>query len=256
MRQIKSLTYGSGQIGRRRSDSGATLDMDAADSEIVASTPLFRGMSPQMSQPLVGNSTPRRYEKGTMLFHQGEPATAFFIILDGWVKIYRTTPDGLEVVLHVFKRGETFAEAAMFLGGRYPASAETVAPSRLLKIDGEVFRARIRERPELAMSMLASASYQLKMLVEQIEQIKVRSAPQRIADFMIRIAPAREGPVVLELPFEKSLLANRLGMKPESFSRALARLRAHGVTVDREIVKIADVGRLVSFVEYTQDEET
>ncbi len=236
-------------------DSGAALKMDAADSEIVASTPLFRGMSPQMSQTLIGNSSPRRYEKGAMLFHQGEPALAFFIILDGWVKIYRTTPDGLEVVLHVFKRGETFAEAAMFLGGRYPASAETVAPSRLLKIDGETFRARIRERPELAMSMLASASYQLKMLVEQIEQIKVRSAPQRIADFMIRIAPTREGPVVLELPFEKSLLANRLGMKPESFSRALARLRAHGVTVDREIVKIADVGRLVSFVEYTQDEE-
>lgn len=229
--------------------------MDAADSEIVASTPLFRGMAPQMSQTLVGNSTPRKYEKGAMLFHQGEPATAFFIILDGWVKIYRTTSDGLEVVLHVFKRGETFAEAAMFLGGRYPASAETVAPSRLLKIDGETFRARIKERPELAMSMLASASYQLKMLVEQIEQIKVRSAPQRIADFMIRIAPSREGPVVLELPFEKSLLANRLGMKPESFSRALARLRAHGVTVDREIIKIADVGRLVSFVEYTQDED-
>ena len=72
---------------------------------------------------------------------------------------------------------------------------------------------------------------------------------------MIRIAPSREGPVVLELPFEKSLLANRLGMKPESFSRALARLRAHGVTVDREIVKIDDVGRLVSFVEYSQDED-
>jgi CRP-like cAMP-binding protein len=103
--------------------------------------------------------------------------------------------------------------------------------------------------------MLASASYQLKMLVEQIEQIKVRSAPQRIADFMIRIAPVREGPVVLELPFEKSLLANRLGMKPESFSRALGRLRAHGVTVDREIINIADVGRLVSFVEYSQDED-
>ena len=144
----------------------------------------------------------------------------------------------------------------MFLGGRYPASAETVAPSRLLKVDGEAFRSRIKERPELAMSMLASASYQLKMLVEQIEQIEVRSAPQRIADFMIRITPSREGPVVLELPFEKSLLANRFRvMKPESFSRALARLRAHGVTVDREIVKIADVSRLVSFVEYSQDED-
>ena len=230
--------------------------MEVVDSDIIASTPLFRGLSPQMSRTLVGKSVPRAYEKGTMLFHQGEPASAFFIILDGWVKIYRTTTDGLEVVLHVFKRGESFAEAAMFLGGRYPASAETVAPSRLLKIDGEGFRARIRERPELAMSMLASASYQLKMLVEQIEQIKVRSAPQRIADFLIRITPAREGSAVVELPFEKSLLANRLGMKPESFSRALRRLRSYGVTVDREIVEIADVGRLLSLVEYAQDDET
>jgi CRP-like cAMP-binding protein len=230
--------------------------MDVVDNDIVAATPLFRGLSPQMSQTLVGKSVPRAYDKGAMLFHQGEAAASFFIILDGWVKIYRTTPDGLEVVLHVFKRGESFAEAAMFLGGRYPASAETVAPSRLLKIDGEAFRARIRERPELAMSMLASASYQLKMLVEQIEQIKVRSAPQRIADFLIRIAPEREGSAVVELPFEKSLLANRLGMKPESFSRALRRLRSYGVTVDREVVKIADVGRLLSLVEYAQDDET
>ena len=105
------------------------------------------------------------------------------------------------------------------------------------------------------MSMLASASYQLKMLVEQIEQIKVRSAPQRIADFLIRVTPAREGSAVVELPFEKSLLANRLGMKPESFSRALRRLRSYGVTVDREIVKIADVGRLLSLIEYAQDDE-
>lgn len=230
--------------------------MNAIDNEIIAATPLFRGLSSDMSETLVGRAIPRVYEKGSMLFHQGEPASAFFIILDGWVKLYRTTPDGLEVVLHVFKRGEAFAEAAMFLGGRYPASAETVAPSRLLKIDGEAFRSRIRERPELAMSMLASASYQLKMLVEQIEQIKVRSAPQRIADFLIRIAPTREGAAVVELPFEKSLLANRLGMKPESFSRALGRLRSYGVTVDREVVRIDDVGRLLILVEYAEDDES
>jgi CRP-like cAMP-binding protein len=230
--------------------------MNAIDNEIIAATPLFRGLSSEMSETLVGRAIPRVYEKGSMLFHQGEPASAFFIILDGWVKLYRTTADGLEVVLHVFKRGEAFAEAAMFLGGRYPASAETVAPSRLLKIDGEAFRLRIRDRPELAMSMLASASYQLKMLVEQIEQIKVRSAPQRIADFLIRIAPTREGAAVVELPFEKSLLANRLGMKPESFSRALSRLRSYGVTVDREVVRIDDVGRLLTLVEYAEDDDS
>jgi CRP-like cAMP-binding protein len=229
--------------------------MDAADWDIVKSTPLFGAMSAQTAQALVGNATPRQYEKGATLFLQGEPAAAFFIVLDGWVKIYRTTPDGLEVVLHVFKSGETFAEAAIFLGGRYPASGETVSPSRLLKIDGKNFRARIEERPALAMSMLASASYQLKFLVEQIEQIKVRSAPQRIADFMVRMTQVRKGSAVIELPFEKGLLANRLGMKPESFSRALAQLRTHGVTVDRGTVKIADVGRLLTFVEYAPEDE-
>lgn len=229
--------------------------MDPADWDIVKSTPLFGAMPFQTAQVLVGNTIPRPYEKGATLFLQGEPATAFFIVLDGWVKIYRTTPDGLEVVLHVFKRGETFAEAAIFLGGRYPASGETVAPSRLLRVEGTAFRSRIEERPALAMSMLASASYQLKFLVEQIEQIKVRSAPQRIADFMVRLTPVRKGPAIIELPFEKGLLANRLGMKPESFSRALANLRAHGVTVERGTVSIADIGRLLSFVEYAPEDE-
>ncbi len=230
--------------------------MDASDWEIIRSTPLFGAMTPQMAKTLVGHPTPRCYEKGTTLVIQGEPASAFFIILEGWVKIYRTTPDGLEVVVHVFRGGETFAEAAIFLGGHYPASAETVSPARLLRIDGAAFRSRIEEQPSLAMSMLASASYQLKFLVEQIEQMRVNSAPQRIADFMIGLTDRRAGPATIELPFEKGLLANRLGMKAESLSRALAQLRQYGVTVDREIVKIDDVERLAKFVERSHCSET
>jgi CRP-like cAMP-binding protein len=229
--------------------------MDPADWTILRSTPLLSGMPQDAVLGLVGSVSPRAYEKGAVLFHQGQPAGAFFVVLDGWVKIYRTTPDGLEVVLHIFKRGETFAEAAMFLGGRYPASAETVSTARLLRIDGNAFRTRIREQPELALSMLAAASYQLKFLVEQIEQIKVRSAPQRIAEFIMRLIEAREGRAVVELPFEKGLIANRLGMKPESFSRALAKLRSMGVTVDREVVEIADVARLATFIEFAEEED-
>lgn len=228
--------------------------MDPADWHIVRSTPLLTGMPQDIVQDLAGGLVPRAYEKGAPLFHQGQAADAFFVILEGWVKIYRTTSDGLEVVLHVFKRGETFAEAAMFLGGRYPASAETVSAARLVRIDGNAFRTRIRNQPELALSMLAAASYQLKSLVEQIEQIKVRSAPQRIAEFILRLADGQEGRAIVELPFEKGLIANRLGMKPESFSRALARLRPLGVSVERDVVEIADMARLAAFVEFTGDD--
>ncbi len=97
--------------------------------------------------------------------------------------------------------------------------------------------------------MLASTSYHLKALVEQIEQIKILSAPQRLADFLIRLSSVREGPAEIELPYEKSLIASRLGMKPESLSRALAKLRPLGVSVDRERVSIVDMRLLLQFVE-------
>jgi CRP-like cAMP-binding protein len=171
------------------------------------------------------------------------------VVLDGWVKVFRTTHDGHEAVVGVFRRGETFAEAAIFLGGRYPVSAEVTTKARLLRVDGELLRKRIREQPDLALSMLASASYHLKALVEQIEQIKLLSAPQRIADFLVRLAPVKCGSCHIELPYEKALIANRLGMKPESLSRALAKLRPLGVGVDRETVSVVDVGLLISYVE-------
>lgn len=223
--------------------------MDPHDWLIVRSTPLFGAMPQEVAQSVIGNQAVRSCEKGTLLFQQGEAAGCFFVVLDGWVKLFRTTPDGNEAVVGVFRRGETFAEAAIFLGGRYPVSAEVVTASRLLRVDGELLRKRIREQPDLALSMLASASYHLKALVEQIEQIKLLSAPQRIADFLVRLCPVKDGGCTIELPYEKALIASRLGMKPESLSRALAKLRPLGVMVDRETVSIVDVGLLVSYVE-------
>ena len=113
-------------------------------------------------------------------------------------------------------------------------------------------RRRIREQPDLALSMLASSSYHLKALVEQIEHIKLLSAPQRIADFLLRLCPVREGGCTIELPYEKALIANRLGMKPESLSRALGKLRPLGVSVDRENVTIVDIALLKQFIESTE----
>lgn len=223
--------------------------MDTRDWQIVRSTPLFSRMPQEAAQSLIGGQPVRAYEKGSVLFQQGQQAESFYVVLDGWVKLFRITPEGDEAVVGVFRRGETFAEAAIFLGGRYPVAAEVVTPSRLLRIDGDMLRRKIREQPDLALSMLASASYHLKALVEQIEQIKLLSAPQRIADFLVRLCPIKEGSCTIELPYEKALLANRLGMKPESLSRALGKLRPLGVGVDREKVSIVDVQLLARFVE-------
>jgi CRP-like cAMP-binding protein len=230
-----------------RGPEGKTMDL--SDWQIVRSTPLFGTVSQEVAQSLIGKQPVSVHPKGETLFQQGEPANSFFVVLGGWVKLYRVTPDGNEAVVGMFRRGETFAEAAMFLGGRYPVSAEVATDARLLRVDGQLLRQRIKAEPELALSMLASASYHLKSLVEQIEHIKLLSAPQRLAEFLLRLSPVREGETTIELPYEKALIANRLAMKPESLSRALAKLRPLGVSVDREHVSIVDVTVLAQFVE-------
>lgn len=229
--------------------------MDPSDWRTVRATPLFSAMPEAAARDFLGTQSVRVYEKGTLLFQQGEPASCFYVVLDGWVKVYRMTPEGSEAVVGVFRRGETFAEAAIFLGGRFPVAAETVSTCRLLRIDGDNLRRRIREQPDLALSMLASASYHLKFLVEQIEQMKLLTAPQRVADFLVSLCRSSNGPQKVELPYDKMLLANRLGMKPESLSRALAKLRPLGVSVDREIVAVENVQSLRDFVAERSDSD-
>lgn len=228
--------------------------MTPIDWATVRATPLFSAMPNDTMRALLGTIVPRMCGKGEILFQQGEPAKDFFVVLDGWVKVYRQTPEGEEAVVVVFKRGETFAEGAMFAGGRYPVSAETVAPSRVLQVDGMHFRQSILDNPHLAFSMLASMSGHLKALVEQIEQMKLLSGAQRLAEFLLRLCPTAEKEAVVGLPYDKALIANRLGMKPESLSRSLSRLRRLGVSVEREQVRIADVRRLAHFIE-TREEQ-
>lgn len=204
-------------------------------------------MSEDAVRTLIGNTLPRVYEKGELLFTQGESAEAFFVSLSGWVKVFRLSPEGEETIVNVFSSGETFAEAATFMGGRYPANAEVVAPSRLLRIESSTIRARLAERPELALAMLASASHHIKILVEQLEQIKTMSAPRRVADFLLGLCPQCEGTCTITLPYEKYLIARRLGMKPESFSRAVAKLRPLGVSVNGDSVTIDDRTALAAY---------
>ncbi len=218
--------------------------MTPADWSIVNRVPVFRSMGDALSHRIV-----RSHARGELLFQQGDSATCCFLVLDGWVKLYRQTTDGDEVVVSLFTAGESFAEAMMFRGGRYPATAEVVTSVRLLHIDGQLLRDAILRNPQISFDMLAASSLHLRRLVEQVEQLKAQSAPKRIASFLLSLTSVRRGPARIELPYEKLLIANRLGMKPESFSRALRQLRGTGVSVEREFVRINEVAHLSAFIE-------
>lgn len=221
--------------------------MELQDIEILRRVPLFAGLDESQLGDLLRDVSVRDHPKGQLLFQQGDTADRFYVVLGGWVKIFRLTPDGDEAVMALFARGESFAEAAMFMGGQFPASAEVVEQARLLRVESRPFKNRLHAEPEIAVAMLASVSLRMHYLVGQIEQLQVRSSTQRVADFLLKLCSAEDGPTEIALPYDKSLIASRLGMKPESFSRALARLRDLGVRTERSRVSIADAAALAEY---------
>ena len=225
------------------------MALSAKDWEVVMRTPLFKAMGPAIARAMINDRAPRAYARGELIFEEGDPADGFFCMIEGWAKLYRLREEGEEIVVAIFSAAETFAEVAMFLGGRYPASCEAASPARILKIDAAKLRQAVLNQPQLAFDMLAAASMRLRQLVDEIEQLKAKSAPQRIAGFFVKQALTAAGPARIALPYEKALIASRLGMKPESFSRALGKLAELGVVVERESVSIGDVARLAAFAE-------
>lgn len=218
--------------------------MDAKDIQIIQKTRLFTGLTQESMLHLLHGSSPRTHAKNHMIFEQGDEASAFYIVLEGWVKVFRPSLSGDEAVFGVFTAGETFGEAAMFIGGRYPAAAQTVEDSRLIAVNSKVFRDQLNKNPDLAFQMLGAMSRHMHSLMNQVEQLQTRSSAQRLAQFLVSLAPVEEGAAVVVLPYDKSLIAYRLGMKPESLSRAFARLRGQGVSTDGNRVLVDDIFRL------------
>ncbi len=214
------------------------------DLDTIKRTSLFKKLDDDVLRTIIGNEPPRNYPKGKIIFQQGDEAYHFYVILSGWVKLYRQLPSGEQAILHISTEGETFAEIAMFGDHRYPATAEVVSDARLLAINCNMFERQLQDSPKVAMCMLASTSAHLKDLVSEVEQIKGRNSAQRLAFFLLGMCPDDSISAVVQLPYEKSLIASRLGIQPESLSRVLNKLRAHGANCIKNKIIISDVGAL------------
>jgi CRP-like cAMP-binding protein len=231
------------------------MELSPKDLAVVRGAPLFQRLGEKTLAAMLAGSSPRQVARGATLFLQDEPADRFYLVLDGWVKLYRITPGGVESVINVVAPGETFAEAAMFASAKFPVTAEAATDGRVIPITRAAFTRALESDPGAVMAMLASLSMRLRFHVHHIEQLQILSTAQRVGDFLLRFCPSGSGNAVFELPFDKSLIARRLGMKPESFSRALAKLRGIGVETHHATVSVEDLDRLRAYCEEAGEEE-
>ena len=189
------------------------------------------------------------FDRGQTIFLQGERSRAIYIVAEGWVKLYRVAPSGAEAVVGVFTKGRSFGEAVAFRKDVYPVSAEAVTNCQLIRIEADTFLRGIRNSPDVAVSVLSATFHHLHSLISQLEALKARTGAQRVAEFLCELAPSENGYCEVVLPYDKVLIAGRLGMKPESLSRAFAKLKPHGVKIRQNKAKIEDMAELRAYAE-------
>jgi CRP/FNR family transcriptional regulator, dissimilatory nitrate respiration regulator len=190
---------------------------------------------------------PRGLAKGEYLFREGQPSEGFYVVQSGVINVHRTTPDGREQVISLFRANESLAEATLVTIDTYPASAVATEPSQVLLVRKREFRELIAHKPDLALRILGSMAIHLKHLVQLLQDIKGRQIEARLADWILRQSPAAQAgcPTVLELPVSKKVLAGQLGVTSETLSRTLARFRDEGsIAVNGKNITVRDAARL------------
>ena len=235
---------------------------------------LFRGLDDEGLAHLAAVARHVLLPAGQTVFSQGDPATAFFLLAEGGVKVFKLFRDGRTATIRHVGPGETFGESVLF-HDTYPSSAETMGSSRLYRFDTAEFRALLLEHPPLALSLLGAMARLMVMLNRRVEELLL-PVPARLARYLLELADEQldapagshavgntgcmssgraveatahpaDGPRIVRLPTSKRELAARLGTVPETLSRTFdrqKRARVIRMSGNGELIEILDFATL------------
>lgn len=218
--------------------------------ELLSSVPLFSEFHAAALDALLKRSQIMEPAKGEILFVQGETAGFLYAVLSGWVKLFRETGDGHESVAGLCTHGDLFGEAVLYQGSHYPFGAQVAEDAVVVRIPAEVIRERVHEDGDFAARLIQAIGQRLHALELQVEHMALMTAPQRVGCYLLKLCHTKKEKqkVSVLLPYDKTLVATFLGMKLETFSRALAQLKEVGITVDGPMIAVAEVKKLQQYV--------
>ncbi len=218
--------------------------MDINIHEALRTNYLFKAFDDAQLDTMARATRQVSLETGERLFTQGDPIRAFYFVVRGQIKLYRLSKTGYEKIIDLVNVEETFAEAVMFMNDEgYPVNAEALKSSILLAFDAPTFIQLLRESNETCFRLMANMSQRLRWQLNEIDRLTLHTASFRFISFLLDPPPrcqGENGEVRLNMP--KHVLASRLSIKPETFSRLLARLSDEGlIEAKRDAVLLRDV---------------
>ena len=215
--------------------------------DIIAGSHLFAGIPESQLNEVASISRVKTIARGAAIFFEGDEATGFYMVAEGKVKIFKTSLEGREQILHIFGPGEPFGEVPVFHGQPFPANAVALTKGKLLFFPRSEFTGLVHANPSIALNMLAMLSLRLRRFATQIEHLSLKEVPGRLASHLLYLCEeqGRADQVTLDIP--KGQLASLLGTSPETLSRIFAKMSEDGtLRVQGKVIEIVDMERLLA----------
>ena len=209
--------------------------------------PLFNDIEQSTKTEINAISKVKHLKKNETLFLAKDKGSQIYLVNHGRIKLSRETQNGNEAVFNIAERGSLIGENLIFGEANYSCNATAIEDSEIITLPLSQFKLVADNSNRLmsnASRILLGIHREYQM---NVEHMAVQSAPQRVGCFLLNLVKTQTGKAEFELPYEKSLIASKLGIKSETFSRALNELKNHGVTVRGKYVIIEKVESLADF---------
>ncbi|MDX0960932.1 Crp/Fnr family transcriptional regulator [Sinorhizobium medicae] len=224
-----------------------TLQLTSSDWTTLLGSRFFVRLPRSTVEAILEETRLSTYEEHDVLFHQGDSIGDVFFVLSGLIRLYRVGKDRREADVAVLSKGEMFAENAIYLG-RATASAEAAEASVIARIDSSKLRKIAAADPDVAQAFIEHLCHRGKMTEDMLAQDRLLTATQRVASYILSHCPnGTNTSFSFRLPFQKNILAGKLGVAPEALSRAFSTLRQSGVIVKGRMIEIHDRHALERF---------
>jgi len=214
---------------------------------LLSNLPLFKGLDEEALKSIGFEVGQMDLPRGAALFRPGDPCSGIHVVVSGHVKVSLGTADGAEKVVDLAGPGQTLGETAVFLDRPHKTSAETLSDCRLLHIAKEQVFAAVQNHPGFAQRIIAGLSDRLDRFISDLESLTLHSGTERVVAYLLsRLEGEERRPHIgVALPASKGVIASRLNLTQEHFSRILHDLVATNlIRVDGRFITIPDVAQL------------
>ena len=212
--------------------------------------PIFSGLSSRSHGLITAQISHAAFTRGQTVFLQDDAADFVYIIRSGWVKLFRETIDGQEAIIDILTRGHIFGDTSFFNNNIYQYGAQTVEDLHVFRLPLSLFQTLIAEDSQFTFNLMNTMVRYRREQDMEVEHRSLQNASQRIGCFLLRLLPLNHhtGAQTIHIPYDKLLLAGRLGMKPETLSRGLSRLKEDlDLVVKGGTVHVPDVEQLANY---------